>query len=305
MDLYKNIRLVEQHLFAIDCDFNNQSLFYQFDDKAWFMGLFYGLAINDDLICAITVYREENADITRYLNDVRQTFGKYGSVHRYALYRLSNGKVVAVQHNKRIAMRRSKLAKFNAPNYEAFKTSKNITLTLNIFEESFNIFSENNDILNLGALTTVRNNTVIKPLYVFDRTKLSNKMLVEFINLITSHGDLVSGQIRMSYLRWQRYMLVQKNSRLLESKMPVHMKKFTLYEDYMHHVYLSDHSRMTRPQVLVSKNRLIQKHYEVGEYLNPDWFGQEFGFFINSAEDQRVYKFDPFPNRKASDLIVG
>lgn len=302
MDLYKNIRLIEQNLFAVDCDINNQSLFYQFDDKAWFMGLFYGLVKNDELICAITVYREESADITRYLNDVRSTFGQYGDVHRFALYRLSNGKVVAVQHNKRLTMRRSTLAKHNAPNFDAFSSSKKGTLTLKIYEEAFNIFDEESESINLGALTMIRNNSVIKPLYVFDRTKLSNKMLLEFINLITSHGDLVSGQIRMSYLRWQRYMMVQKSSKKLEENFPVYRQKFTLYEDYMHKVFVAEHSRMIRPQVLVSKNKLIQKHYEVGEFLNPDWFGQEFGFFINSSEDNRVYEFEPFPNRKASDL---
>lgn len=305
MDLYKNIRTIEQNLFSLDCEINNQSLFFQFDDKAWFMGLFLGLAINDELVCAITIYREDGSDITRYLNDVRSNFKKYGSVERYALYRLSNGKIVAVKYNKRLVIRRSKLDKTSAPNYEPFQSKKQNTLVLKIYEESFSIFSESNPPINLGALTQVRHKNIIKPLYIFDRVRLTNAMLIEFVNLVSSHGDLVSGEIKMSYIKWQRYMLVLKNSKELEKLKDIHLKKFTLYEDYMHNVYVTDHNRMTRPQVLVGKNRLIQKHYEVGEYINPDWFGREFGFFINSVEEKRVYGFEPFPNRKAVEPIEG
>ena len=365
MDLYIQTDEIERKLEDIGVVVNDTSLFCEINDKAWFMGIFLGLSIQDKLVCAIPSYRDEPDDITAYLHDVRNCFkqlkdykriqeekqkanlndeladsvdtelteltelteptkisdandqanqairtddgegdDKY-SIHRYALYRLENNKTIAIRYNKRLSIRMAQMENKNIPNYAQFlEESKRDKIELKIFSE-YLILNNTNDgsinpnaNLNIGAFVELFNEYLVKPIYVFNRALDTEEIKGIFFDLITRHGDYVSGTVSIQPRTLIRHLYVKKVNPRINKDKNLFLRNLMIYEDYMHRLNLIDNSRGKKSYVFLN-GKMIQKHYEVGDFINADWFGREVGFYLKDHQKDKVVEFKPYPNRSA------
>lgn len=292
MENTKNILALKRILTALNCNLSDPTVLDLLDDKAWFMGLYYGCLENGELTCAVPIYREDTSDLDRYTTEVREVFGKFGEAKKVALYRLSDGRTLGVQFPKEYTLRRFKYErtplalraelKFNRP-YE-----------IKVFVEK-SVPQKTSSKFCIGALIKGQKKFLVRPLIVFNPTTFPQNRLIDFVGIISIHGPLVSGVVYCEEKNCLREFKLIKTtnefSYLIRGQI-----NLPIFEDSVYSNRIKFFSK-TKVIKTFADGRMISSNYPTGSYIDPDWFGREFGFFITSPEGKTI-KFNPYTQKQ-------
>lgn len=290
MEKTKNILALKRILTALNCELSDPSVLDLLDDKTWFMGLYYGCLENDELTCAVPIYREDTSDLERYAAEVREVFSQFGETKKVALYRLTDGRTLAIQFPKEYTLRRFK--------YERTPSSLRGEL---LFKRPYliKVFleegpSKENTKFCIGALIESKKKFLVRPLVVFKPSTFPQKRLIDLVGIISIHGPLVSGVVSWKENTMLReFRLIKTTSEfgyLIREKI-----NLPLFEDSVFSNRIKFFSKTMTPKVFAD-GRMISANFPTGSFIDPDWFGREFGFFISTPEG-RTLKFNPYTQK--------
>lgn len=292
MEIPKNILALKRILTTLNCEFSEPNLFELLDDKTWFMGLYYGCLENGKLTCTVPIYREDTSDLERYASEVREIFSKFGDTIKVALYRLSDGRTIAVQSPKEYVLRRLKYEKTTHALRGEITFDRPYVIRTFIESE---LPDEKNQRFTIGALIKGKDKYFVRPLLIFNPKTFNLGRLVDLVNLISIHGPLVSGIVKREESGFNRIFKLIKTTNEFSYLISKNIN-LPLFEDHLYEGRVKFFSKTMTPRVFID-GRMIASNYPTGAHLDPDWFGREFGFFITSPEGKTL-KFSPYSARQ-------
>ena len=254
--------------------------------KAIYISCCYGLYIEGNLVVTFPYFSEQISENADYKEVVNKIYGQYGQVRRVALYMLSDTKQF-------FAVPKIKRALINFDNRDRSrdqidnKVTKTYPATIKIsFEDITNNYS-------FGVLHKNKKSFTFMPMIIFNSELCSPNIRQGFFALAPylKSGDLVTGNwyLDMSHS--------YNNTRMFKiTHFPAHLKHnreihdIPCFYDYLIHHNLSKTS-LKRNEHFFFNDRAIKKSIFIGEPINFDWFGREFGYWIKGAENQvlRLY----------------
>ncbi|MDD2944369.1 MAG: hypothetical protein PHG15_00865 [Acinetobacter sp.] len=261
----------------IDIDDSDEDL-----SNSIFVGCTLGLFDGADLICTFPYFPQNVSDTSEYRTTVNRMYFMHGVIKRVALYFLKNkNQYFAVVKNKR-AQINLEIRDAKRDNIEKKKDTKLHPTTIKIHFED----KEFRDAF--GVLKTFGRRFSFLPILVFNADKCTAEIKQAFIPIAAylGDGDLLTGMWYISKYRHLRMFKIEY--------FPEHLKygrtinDIMCFYDLMISEILTKRSRKSLESVFVN-NRFVKKSIFMGDPINYDWFGREFGFWIRS-DDGRVLR---------------
>lgn len=250
--------------------------------NAVFIGCAFGLFDDKDLICTFPYFPQHLSDISEYRTTLNRMYFMLGTMKRVALYYLkSKQQFIAIEKNKRAHIN-LEIRDAIRDNISDKKDTKQRPTTIKVHFED----KEFRDAF--GVLKTFGKRFSFLPIFIFNSAKCTSEIKQAFIPVAAylGDGDILTGMWYISKYRRLRMFKIEY--------FPEHLKfgrtinDIISFYDLMLSEILTKRSRKSLESIFVN-NRFVKKSIFMGEPINYDWFGREFGFWIRS-EDGRVLR---------------
>ena len=257
----------------VNINFNIDEILF---DNLKFAGHYFGLYIDNELVVTIPYFPEKKEQLDEYKHNIRNALAHHGDVKKVALYTNSrNGCFYALAQHKSYFGLLSKV--FNLRN----RTITNIPYIEK--ETSMILVKEDlSDLRSIGVLKKHKSKEYsFSPFVIFNYEKFNKKIESDLIAAATylGCGNFVEGQsITSTQYRPRKFKPDSISNELYFLR---NVKSF----DFNHDVA----SRFkTKSQKIFFCNRLVNKTLLIGDPLDIDWFGREFGFWALNENHQTV-----------------
>lgn len=250
-------------------------------ENAVFVGLTFGLYVGDKLVITLPFMPKNAADLVEYQNNLRLALLQHGTVKKVALYKDNrNGSYFALPQHKSRFYRLNQL--FALRNGESLLKVINAEQVIKVFHED----QSKHDAY--GVFDSVKNNYTFEPFVVFNHDLLTQDIIFDLIPLAVYLG---SGHYIDGYINNNKK---DKNRVFVPNYLPKHLhylkqvQNFPFHKDILAKNRLS--SSFSNNECVFLINRFVKKTLRVGDTLDLDWFGREFGFW-SKDENGNVFRF--------------
>lgn len=249
-------------------------------ENAIFAGLAFGLFVNEKLVITLPYFTSESSDYKEYHYHVNMAFKKHGTLRKVALYknRLTNS-YFAVSQKKALFYRLNSLFLIRHGS-EQFKKYKN--------EMSIDVFFEDLSSNNVyGVLEKDKNGMIsFLPFKVFNKKLLGEDFVFDLalLTVFLGLGHYIEGYYTPA--------TPEKNRTFQPNYIPSYLK-FTNCKiqsfPCAYDVAIKD-AIYDKKQLFI-EDYFINSTILVGDPVDLDWFGREFGFWIK--DNEALYKLNP------------
>ncbi|WP_171539703.1 hypothetical protein [Acinetobacter terrae] len=252
-------------------------------DNLLFSGHYFGLYIDDELVVTVPFFPEQKINFKEYKETVRTSLSLYGKVAKVALYVDSRtGCYYALPQSK----------KYSYLLNTAFNIRNGVSTNLPYSEKQVPMSLIKEDTSNekfIGVVKKHNSGTYsCLPFVIFNHKKIDQSIELELISLATylGCGNFIEGTSKRS----SNYKGRKFNPSYIPNEL--FFLKNTKSLPFSHEVTGRFKSKQKK---IFFCNRLVNKTLFIGDQLDPDWFGREFGFWAFN-EDQQIVRFHCLSN---------
>lgn len=247
-----------------------------------FIGCALGLFNESELICTFPYFPQDISNTNEYRTTIHRMYFMHGEIKRVALYfRKHENQFFAVVKNKRAQLNLD-IRDAKRDNIEKKRDAKVRPTTIQIhFEDK--TFRD-----SIGVLKTFGKRFSFLPIITFNSEKFTQEIKQSFIPIAAylGNGDLMTGMWYIS--KYRRLRMFQIDYFPEHLKFGRDIKDIMCFYDLMLSEILTKRSQKSQETIFVN-NRFVKKSIFMGDPINYDWFGREFGYWINS-DDGRVLR---------------
>lgn len=250
-------------------------------ENAVFVGLSFGLFVGDKLVITLPFMPKNPADLVKYQNNLRMTLLQHGTVKKVALYKDNrNSNYFALPQHKSRFYRLNQL--FSLRNGESqLKVIQAEQVVKVIYEDQ-----SKHDAY--GVFDSIKNTYTFDPFVVFNHELVTEEIIFDLIPLVVYLG---SGHYIDGYINNNKK---DKKRVFTPNYLPKHLhylkqvQNFPLHKDVQVKNRLS--SSFSNNECVFLVTRFVKKTLRIGDTLDLDWFGREFGFWAKD-ENGNVFRF--------------
>lgn len=263
--------------FNIEVDDSGEDL-----SHAVFMGCAFGLFKDGILICTFPYFPQNVSDTSEYRTTLNRMYFMYGDLKRVALYFLKDKQMfVAVEKNKRAHIN-LEIRDAVRDNIEHKKYRKCYPTTIRLHFEDIGHTEA------IGVLKTFGKKFSFMPVLVFNSELFTPEIQVSFVPVAAfiGNGDILAGTKYITKVRKLRMFQIEYFPKHL--KFGREIRDMISFYDLIIHEILTKRSPRSLECIFVN-NRFVKKSIFMGEEINFDWFGREFGYWL-TCQDGRVLR---------------
>lgn len=250
-------------------------------ENAVFAGLSFGLFVNDKLVITLPFMPKKPEDLVEYQNNLRLILMQYGAVKKVALYKDNrNGSYFALPQHKSRFYRFNQL--FSLRNGESIHKVIQSEQVVKIWRED----QSKNDAY--GVFDSVKSTYTFEPFTVFNHSLLTEEIIFDLIPLAVFLG---SGHYIDGYINQNKKNNIRS---FIPNYLPKHLYYLKQVSSFQFHKDILIKNQSTNSfsnnECVFLNNRFVKKTLRIGDTVDLDWFGREFGFWAKDENDN-VFRF--------------
>lgn len=240
-------------------------------ENAIFVGLSYGLFIGEKLVVTLPFLPKNGGDMVEYQNNLRLVFLQHGTVKKVAIYKDNrSGAFFALPQHKSKFYRLNQLFELRCGG--SIKKVIHSEQTLKIVHE------DQSKREAYGFFDSIKGNYTFEPFIVFNHKLLTEEIIFDLIPLTVFLG---TGHYIDGYINNNKK---EKKRTFVPNYLPKHLHYLKNVSEFPFHKDLLIKTRTSNSfsnnECKFVLNRFIKKTLKVGDTLDLDWFGREFGFWV-------------------------
>lgn len=250
-------------------------------ENAVFAGLSFGLFVNNKLVITLPFMPKNASDLVEYQNNLRLILMQHGTVKKVALYQDNrNGSYFALPQHKSRFYRFNQL--FSLRNGESLLKVVQSEQVVKVFHEDQSKHAA------YGVFDSIKNTYTFEPFTVFNHSLLTEEIIFDLIPLAVYLG---SGHYIDGYINQNKK---DKSRTFIPNYLPKHLHYLKQVNSFQFHKDILIKNRSTSSfsnnECVFFINRFVKKTLRVGDTIDLDWFGREFGFWAKD-ENENVLRF--------------
>jgi hypothetical protein len=247
-----------------------------------FIGCQYGLYIKDKLACCFPYFSAKSSELAKYRSTLKEAFSSMGVLKKIALYLDKETNVYfAVPNLNRVAFNMSVRDSIRDNIYQFKPKLYRTELKIEFEDTNFNDL--------FGVLDNLGKQILFRQMIVFDGNLIDDELKRNFITVASfiGMGDYTTAKRRYENIKNKELNINTFVCLYDIDRFPDHISKrvqfkekslFGYYEKAINN--LSYFKSLKRKESVFINNRFIKLSIHLGDELNYEWFGREFGFFL-------------------------
>lgn len=244
-------------------------------DNAVFIGLSFGLFIGEKLVITLPFFPKNGDDLIEYQSNLRHAFMLHGTVKKVALYHDNRTGVIFAlpQHKSRFYRLNSLFSLRCGQSLNKIHQSEQV---IKVYHE------DQTQNTAYGFFDSLKGTYTFEPFTVFSHKLLTETIIFDLIPLsvFLGSGHYIDGYITKNRTSNDRYFT--------PNYLPKHLHFLNQVNSFQFHkdavIKLRKNGSFSNNECVYLFSRFIKKTLRIGDVLDPDWFGREFGFWATDED---------------------